>query len=451
MAWKVEYSDPEVTTRAGFGKVAHLPFILDSRPGYHRPSSRYLIDRGLGIWDPVTRGKGLKGTAPTDVTIKDYADWLINFLEWAETRKVDLLTCEYAAHIQQRYQKEMLSGIWSRDGVGLSPTTVNLRVQQACDFLMWMADKGLRKPFDVTTETVFVKSRRATSSVGHQGTPKEVRQGKVRQNKRRLRMPSDEQLWAWLERVYKRFGPTKGLMCEAVLLTAMRREEIACWRIDTLPLDRKDWHVNRSDAPKSEQRVLVTIRFGTKGPGYGADHGDKIGPERSLWIPLVFAERLDDYRKKKDGRSAALKRWVNSASTLAEQRRRVADSVHLFRDEDTGERLSAKQLYHAWTGVERPYKGWSPHLGRDWWACSTLWKEVQEREKLRPLRNGELEPQLESAAQTVIRLIIQPQLGHTDGDTTMIYLQWFMDQIASNLTIDYEAEIPDPDEQAGAQ
>ncbi|MGQ7939615.1 site-specific integrase [Paraburkholderia sp. D1E] len=384
----------------------------------------------------------MKGTAPSDVTIKNYADWLINFLEWAEIRKVDLLTCEYAAHVQQRYQKEMLSGIWSRDGVGLSPTTVNLRVQQACDFLTWMADKGLRKPFDIATETIFVKSRRATSSVGHEGTAKEVRQGKVRQNKRRLRMPSDEQLWAWLNRVYERFGLAKGLMCEAVLLTAMRREEIACWRVDTLPEDKKDWHVNNPEAPKSEQRVLLTIRFGTKGSDYGTDHGDKIGPERSLWVPFAFAERLDDYRKKKNGRNAALKRLVKGASTLAEQHRRIAGAVHLFLDEATGERISSKQLYHAWTGVELPYKGWSPHLGRDWWACSTLWKEVQEREKLRPLKDGRLEPYLESAAQTVIRFIIRPQLGHTSDDTTMIYLQWFTDMIASNLSIDYEAELP---------
>jgi integrase len=440
--FKVVYSDREVTTRAGFGKVAHLPCIFDSRPGYHRAGSRYLIDRGLGIWDPVTRGKAITATAPGDITIKNYADWLTNFLEWAEVRGVDLTECDYVEDIQHRYQKEMLKGTWSRDGVSLSPTTVNLRVQQACDFLMWMADKGLRKPFDVATKIIFVKSRKATSSVGHQGQAKEVRKGKVRQKKRRLRMPTNEQLWPWLQRVYARCGYARGLMCETVLLTAMRREEVACWRVDTLPEDKMDWHIGNPEAPKSEQRVLLTIRFGTKGPDYGDDHGDKIGAERSVWIPLQLAERLDDYRKKKDGRNAALKRWVKAVSTPEEQRERIADAVHLFLDETTGERISGKQLYHAWTGVELPYKGWSPHLGRDWWACTTLWREVKKREELRQLPNGEREPQLESAALAVIRLEIQPQLGHTDDSTTMIYLQWFMDMIGNSLSIDYEADLP---------
>lgn len=443
MAWKVAYSDSEVTTRAGFGKVAHLPFILDSRPGYHRLGSRYLIDRGLGLWDPETRGKGVHAAALGDITIKNYADWLINFLEWADVRVVRLEVCDYVEHIQRRYQKEMLKGIWSRDGAPLSPTTVNLRVQQACDFLMWMADKGLRKPFDVATEVIFVKARKATSSVGHLKQEKQVRKGKVRQRKRRLRMPTDEQIGTWLGKVYERFGYAKGLMCQTILLTATRREEAASWRVDTLPEEKKDWHIGNLDAPKAEQRVLLTIRFGTKGPGYGVDHGDKIGPERDIWIPLEFAERLDDYRKRKDGRNAALKRWVKSAPTPAEQRKRIVDAVHLFLDEKTGAPITSKQLYHAWTGVETPYKGWSPHLGRDWWACTTLWKKAGKPEPLRSPKSGELDPLLQSTAATVIRLEIQPQLGHADDSTTMIYLQWFMDMLGSTLSIDYEAELPD--------
>jgi integrase len=440
MAWKVEYSDPEVTTRAGFGKVAHLPFIMDSRPGYYRLGSRYLIDRGLAEWDPVQRGNGPRSTPPTDQTMKNYADWLVNFLEWAEIRGIDLMTCGYTEHIHQRYQMEMLKGIWSRDGAPLSPTTVNVRVQQACDFLTWMADKGIRERFDIATEVVQVKTRKATSSTGHRMQDKVVRKGKVKLKKRKLRIPTDEKLGAWLDRVYKKHGETMGLMCEMVLLSAMRREEVASLRVDTLPEHRADWHIDDAAKPKDQQRVLLTIRYGAKGRDYGTDHGDKIGPARDLWIPLVFAERLDAYRKTKTGRTAALRRWVKAATNVAEQRRRIADAVHLFLNEETGERLTSNQLYHAWTSVELPYKGWSPHLGRDWWACTTLWREVNKGV------DDDTPHALEamgSHAMMVIRLIIKPQLGHADENTTMIYLQWFMDMIGSGLSINYEASLPD--------
>jgi integrase len=438
MGYKVYYSDPDVTTAAGFGKVAHIPCIFDARPGYHRLGSQFLIDRGLGYWNPLTRGKEVTAFPPGDITIKNYADWLVNFLEWAEIRQVDLHTCDYVEHVRGRYQKEMVEGIWSRDAVGLKPRTVNLRVQQACDFLTWMADKGHRPSFDVATELVPVKSRDATSSVGHRPREVEVRKGKVRQDKRRLRMPTDVEVRSWLDRVYAKRGRTMGLMCETILLTAMRREEVACWRTDTLPEKKEDWHLNHPLSPQEEQKVLVSITFGTKGTTYGRDHGDKIGPERSIWIPLNLAERLHEYRMK--FRNAALKKWVKAGATPAERKSRIDETVHLFLDERTGERITGKDLYHSWVGVGLPFKGWSPHLGRDWWACSVLWSEMKKHEHLLSLGVGTATALLESTAMSIIRLQIQPQLGHADHDTTLIYLQWVMDMLTVSVSISSEAE-----------
>ncbi|RQZ76985.1 site-specific integrase [Burkholderia cepacia] len=437
MNYTVYFSDSGITTKAGFGKVAHLPCIFDSRPGYHRLGSRYLIDRGLGVWTPKNRGMAVEAVAPSDQTILNYAHWLANFLEWAELRGIDLFTCTYAEHVQGRYQTEMLDGIWSRDAVGLKPSTINLRVQQACDFLTWMSDKGLRSPFHIATETVRVKSRSATSSVGHRSKEIEVRKGKVRQNKRRLRMPTDAQLDAWLGRVYGKAGDTKGLMCETILLTAMRREEVACWRVDTLPPEKKDWHINNPAAPRNQQQVQISIKFGTKGPGYGYDHGDKIGPVRSIWIPLELAERLDEYRRKH--RNSALRKWVKSVPA-SEQRRRINEVVHLFLDEQTGARITSKHLYQAWTSAELPFEGWSPHLGRDWWACSVLWRELKKHEHLLSLGVETATALLESTAMSIIRLQIQPQLGHAHDSTTMIYLQWVTDMLSVGLSVRYEAE-----------
>ena len=234
MNFKVCYSDPVVTTTAGYGKVAHLPFILDGRPGYHRLGSRYLIDRGLGIWNPETRGKGPRATRPSKKTIKNYAYWLVNFLEWAEVRGVDLRACEYAEHLMGRYQREMTQGLWSADGRGLQATTVNLRVQQACDFLTWMSDKGEREPFDIPTEKVKVRVGSAVSSVGHRAKEVTRRIGRMRQNKRRLRMPTVAELNTWLMSVNAKHGELMSLICETILLTGLRIEEASALRVDTL-------------------------------------------------------------------------------------------------------------------------------------------------------------------------------------------------------------------------
>ena len=375
---------------------------------------------------------------PSFQTIKNYAYWLANFLEWAELRGVDPTTCDYSAHILGRYQADMLDGVWSRDGVGLSPNTINLRIQLACDFVSWLAAKGYRSAFVVPSEIVTRRDGSATSSIGHLVRDVPVRVGKVRTKKRSLRMPTNDEVRAWLGRVDERFGETKGLMCEIILLTGLRREEVSCLRVDTIPEDRQEWRVNNPEAPYLDQQVRVTIKFGSKGPSYGYDHGDKIGPEREIWVPLHLVERLQDYRKRL--RNPALRRWIKSAPSPTAQKHRINETVHLFLDEQTGNRITSRDLYRAWTGVLLPFKGWSPHLGRDWWACSTLWSEMKKHEALLALGMDAPLALLESSAVSAVRFVIQPQLGHSHESTTMIYLQWFLDMRGGGLAIRYDED-----------
>lgn len=437
MGFKVRYSDPDITTKAGFGKVAHLPFILDSRPGYHRWGSRYLIDRGLGYWEPVMRGRGVQGRRPTRQTMRNYAHWLANFLEWSEARGVDLGRCDYASHVRDGYQRDMLEGRWSASERALGPATVNVRVQQACDFLSWMSDKGLRSDFLVPTETVRVHAGTARSSVGHRAFEVTRRVGKVRQNKRSLRMPTREQLVEWLASVLSNDGPTLALACETILLTALRLEELVALRVDTLPEDRREWHVANPDAPRDRQEVLVEVKYGAKGPDYGLDHDDKVGPARTIRIPLALAEKWHAYRQT--ARNDALRKALDAAPSLAVKKRLVQNTVHLFLNERTGARLTGDNVYRAWKRGRLPFTGWSPHMGRDWWACSTLLAECQKLEHLRSMGPGVAAQLLEATAVTVIRLRIQPQLGHASENTTRIYLQWIEDQFGMALSIDYDA------------
>ncbi|MBB6135873.1 integrase [Massilia aurea] len=350
-----------------------------------------------------------------------------------------MTTCEYTAHIYGRYQSEMINGIWSRDARGLAASTVNVRVQIACDFLTWLAYKGHREPFEQPVRILNIRKGSATNAIAHRGEKVAVREGKVRKNKRYLRLPTDNEIGSWLSAVYERNGETKGLMCETILLTAMRRNEVASLRIDFISENPKEWHRNNSDAPPKEQSVRVSIKYGTKGTTYGRDNGDKIGPQREIWMPLDLAERLHEYRMSLRNRS--LKKLISAASSVAEKRRRISESVHLFLDEKIGNKLSAKNLYDAWTTVDLPFKGWSPHLGRDWWACSVLWREIKRHELLRSLGNAASAALLESTAMSIIRLQIQPQLGHAHDSTSMIYLQWVADMLGVALSIKYEQDL----------
>ncbi|WP_261531278.1 site-specific integrase [Burkholderia multivorans] len=426
--------------------LARLPFIMDSRPGYHRLGNAYIAERGLGLWGPEIGSSGHQGAIPTAQTMRNYAEWLANFLEWAEVRSVSIFDCDYAGDVAGRYQREMLSGGWSQTGRGLSPTTVNLRVQQACDFLTWLVDRKKRGPFHIPYAERTYSLGSAFSPGGQYGRKIRVRKGKVRPRTVALCMPKDVEVHGWLERIRDKFGATCALMCETVLLTGLRREEVVCLRTDTLPENQAHWHVANPLAPPSQQQVRITVRFGTKGASYGTSHGDKIGPERSILIPLILAEKWHVYRN--DSRHRAFAQWMTGAKGPARWTR-AAQSVHLFLREADGARFSGTDFYAVWTGVTPPTSKWSPHQGRHWWACSTLWRALKkheffwreiERHKSTNLFSDETTAALiDSTALSIIRLQIQPQLGHASDSTTIVYLRWVIDMISVPLSIDIYA------------
>jgi integrase len=102
-------------------------------------------------------------------------------------------------------------------------------------------------------------------------------------------------------------------------------------------------------------------------------------------------------------------------------------STQLFLSDATGKPLSAQRLYEAWTVSPRiPYKGWSPHCGRHYWACKTLLRHAVPLEQATLIAGayGDDHSPLISSAIDTINLIIRPQLGHVDEDTTQAYLVW---------------------------
>lgn len=424
---------------AKYPALAHLPFILDSKPRCHRLANTYLVDRGLGLWSPrATPGQPIP-LIPTEQSMLNYAQWLANFLEWADRRGIDLVTCSYVGHVQGRYQNEMLKGLWSQRGAPCKPSTVNLRVTQACEFLSWMVARGHRGEFNVPYESVRIHQGSATSSAGHLSKEVLARKGKVRVEPATLRLPNDLQVREWLERTRVAKGETAELMCETILLTAIRREELVSLRTDTLPENPSDWEVVNPLQPESQQQVRITIRFGTKGKSYGKDHGDKIGPPRSIHIPLLLANKWHQYRRKLRNRA-----FAQRVKGLKSKEQRLAASesdVHLFLREDNGQRYTGKRVYDDWVASEQPVPDWSPHSGRHWWACSVLWRGIQRHEYLHKLGGGHevAAALLESTAMSIIRLEIQPQLGHADSSTTLRYLRWVMSMVSAPLSLEGDA------------
>ncbi len=435
--FRVVYPSQKFLEARGFGRVADLPVIMDSRPGYYRVANQFLIDVGLGEWSVATRGLELPSTLPpTKATMRNYAHWLANYLEYCQIRGKDPLKADYKIDLIQSYQGEMSTGSWSRDNTGLAAKTINSRVDVACMFLQWAADKGLREPFHIQKAKRTYTVNNPNSSGSKVTNTVEARRGKIRPGKRRLGFPTAHSIGSWLTRIKNRCQ-VEGLIAELILETAIRRSEAAAWRIDTLPLEPEEWQVVNPEKPIEHQAVNVLLRYATKGRGYGEDHGDKIGPEGQILLPMQMALQLHHYRQKIRPKAITIALRKTKNAREAEFLRQ--SMVHLFINPKTGERYTGQKIYDFWTreGVQCP-RGWSPHLARDFWACSVLWKHINHQKMLidKAIQSNADSSVLKILAldiESYIQLTIQRQLRHVSRETTLIYLQWVSDRLGVNM------------------
>ncbi len=239
----------------------------------------------------------------------------------------------------------------------------------------------------------------------------------------------------WINSVQSNSGYVARLACDLVLMTALRKSEVSCFRVDTIPLEPRDWHIANPTDIEARQQVVVHIKYGAKGPKLGVDHGDKIGPGRVILIPLLLVKRLHEYRLTL--RAKQISAWVKTVPGAKAQNERRLSAVHLFRDERTGDRLTARRLYSCWTQAELPFAGWSPHKGRHWWACATLWRKVMAVQSPQRFKDQSMPLDLMAYAKDVIRLEIQEQLGHSSIQTSLIYLRWLRKMLAIPVPEDY--------------
>lgn len=412
--------------------VDHVPHIFTSALRSHIDARAYLIDRAFGRWPASTS----RVVYPSRLSLKTYAANLANFLEWAERRGVDTLTCTYQLDVQGRYQREMLEGIWSATGKGLSPGTVNARIDAAVSYLSWLVAVGKRcKPFDVPTE--IVKVSYGTAVRMHRSIKEvKVRVGALRTPTGELHLPSHTEVRDFIatsREAVGEDGPIFSLMAEMIFLTAIRREELVCLRKDLLHEDKAQWKVVGQGLPFARQQVLASLQFGTKGRELGRCSltGDKIGPQRTILIPMSLALKLHEYEAHQ--RLVSL----NKALKAVKPAERVAlrdRTPHLFLRAD-GRRWTGQSFFDAWKKVPMPPSGRiHPHTARHWWACAKLQARIIETQAANQSGN------LPVTARSIIELEIQPQLGHRDSKTTEMYVRWLTRQQSTPVMLDGEDE-----------
>jgi len=390
------------------------------------------MERALGEWIPTNISDPGQSDL-TDASNSNYAHRLVRFLGWA-AGKVDLSKATYQENIIEGYQAQLVTGKWSgnrRTSAGAAEGTTNCYVDIACDYLKWLHSKGQRPPFEIPTKIKSIPYHRNSIDSFDGRREIEVREGRLEGKKQRLRMPLDKEIKTWLDSIESRFGYIVRLMCETVLHTALRRAEVAAFRVDTLPLNRANWFIGNPASPKEDQLVRFGIQYGAKGRGRQYDHGDTHRPEKDIKMPLYLAERIDDYRQTI--RARQISDWVREVRGANNQLARQREAVHLFRHPKTNAPITATQFYEFWKGGILPYPEWSPHKGRHWWPCAILWRKVKFAEKMSTQEKLENMARLERSILETIQFYIKPQLRHRDIETCMIYVEWVQDMLDFSL------------------
>lgn len=401
------WPDSDRMREAGFGHLINIPYVIGGKAGYHDAASRYLSDRALLAWKPVNTKSN--GRRPTRLSLSSYASCLVDFLNWCESTSRDWRTVDYASDIVRGYQAQMGHGLWSASGKSLAPQTIKMRVGEAVRFLQWSVARDLRKPFDACT----------TSQLSQAAS-------RVHTDPAKLRLPTALEVARWLKVVNIEKGHSKALMCDLIIQTGIRREEVCQWRVDTLPLSRHDWNVNGDT-------VSVRLEYGTKG-GKISDDGDERGPARYIEMPFAMAERLHRYRE--NNRLGNRSKFVKANSkTVAERRELIkANPPQLFLSDSNGSIIQSHTLYDAWAHVSwLPAEGWSPQGGRHFWACETLLNGLRRH----AIATDWVKGYDQSIMVMMMALVIEPQLGHVSAGTAQQYFTWVHKACTQ---IDFKAE-----------
>lgn len=87
---KVFHPDQDRLAAKGYAALAHVPVLFGTDGRYLREHNRYLRERAMLKWHP-----GGGGDVPSERTLENIANCLVNFLKWCDARGVDWRTIGY--------------------------------------------------------------------------------------------------------------------------------------------------------------------------------------------------------------------------------------------------------------------------------------------------------------------------------------------------------------------
>lgn len=407
---KLFYPDAEQLCRFGFESVANVPVLFDGSGQYCREHNRYLRERAMGE-------AGLGRPAPWDEeniplakTVENIARHLCVYLDWCDHRSVDWRNVDYKNGIL-RFQNDMALGRWSLSGKNIAPRTANQRADEATAFLAWAADRGLRPALEVKYKVV--KRPLGTKLPGLGVALVRSRQGRRPESDSEdvgkvSFLPQPKQVTTWLHAVRKKKGYAKYLASRFVLEAGTRLFETIAIEEHQIPTKVTLDELTSAGQVSAPVNLVVT----------------KGGKPRTISVAIAF---LMEIRKWLDGRWLTLRYlWHRRTKRPPSSRVFLSDA----RDHE-GTPISGARLYDCFHTVEpRPAK-WHTHFGRHTYACFYVLHALDHEATAAGRALSDMGADWVVARGTWYLKTLRKQLGHTNEETTDLYLRWL--QTASGL------------------
>ncbi len=418
---RVIFPDRERMIDLGYQKLAFVPFLISEDGSYPAEANRYLRERACLEWQPASD----KGVALARFTVRQtvqsreaMARRLMEFLLFCTSEDLDWREVSYLDDVIDKWQVGMLTGVASRTKKKLGNDTVNVRVSEACYFLLWSAERGFRKPFEM-----LYKERGRAQAKKRRGRDLNAvsRAGELHTIKSPLSLPTTGALEKWRSMLGARHGEVMALLAEFLIRTGVRISEAIGFRAEDLPdknfgVDHNSWREDWITAGE----VPCLISMGNKGPKVELG-SEKSTKPRYIYIPIDLADRLDHY--KTEGRKTLITRWISASKTRSERSRRQAEAqTNKFWLGKRGRPLTAGWVRQAWSSIDlRPWK-WSPHRARHEFAVNTIVEYTKNMMSFAKVGAVPSAGWLHGLMAGQIHIILSPLLGHIDEHTTGIYL-----------------------------